>query len=111
MDIRNVAIELAHRTEKSNKNRFRYIVAQFSYSKDKKNILKNCVKLRKARFSISEDLSKETATIPKEKWQEAFVNREEREIPYLNDVAVICKQKFVHFFFQIRYIVLLSLII
>ena len=94
-------IELAHRTEKRNKIRFRPIIAQFSYRKDKKNILKNCIKLRKARFSISEDLPKETATIPKEKWQKAFVNRKEREIPYLNDVAVICKQKFVHFFFKL----------
>ena len=46
MDIENVVIERAHRTGKKNKNRSRPIVAQFSFYKDKMNILKNCKKLK-----------------------------------------------------------------
>ena len=41
MDIENVVIERAHRTGKKNKNRSRPIVAQFSFYKDKMNILRN----------------------------------------------------------------------
>ena len=68
MDIENVVIERAHRTGKKNKNRSRPIVAQFSFYKDKMNILKNCKKLKNTRFSIFEDFCRETAAIHKEKW-------------------------------------------
>ena len=50
MDIENVVIERAHRTGKKNKNRSRPIVAQFSFYKDKINILKNRKKLKNTRF-------------------------------------------------------------
>ena len=68
MDIENVAIERAHRTGKKKRNRSRPIVAQFSFYKDKMNIL-NCKKLKNTRFSIYEDFSRKTAAIRKEKWQ------------------------------------------
>ena len=84
MDIENVVIERAHRTGKKNKNRSRPIVAQFSFYKDKMNILKNCKKLKNTRFSIYEDFSRETAAIRKEKWQEFLANREKGMISYLN---------------------------
>ena len=80
MDIENVPIERAHRTGKKNKNRPRPIVAQFSFYKDKMNILKNCKKLKKTRFSIFEDFSRETAAIRKEKLQEVLANREKAMI-------------------------------
>ena len=41
VDIENVVIKRAHQTGKKNKNRFRPIVAQFSFYKDKMNILNN----------------------------------------------------------------------
>ena len=69
MDIENVIIERAHRTRKKNKNRWRPIVAQFPFYKDKMNILKNCKMLKNTRFSIFEDFCRETAVIRKEKWQ------------------------------------------
>ena len=59
MDIENVVIERAHRTGKENKNRSRSIVAQFSFYKDKMNILKNCKKSKNTRFSIFEDLERQ----------------------------------------------------
>ena len=93
MDIENVVIERAHRTGKKNKNRSRPIVAQFSFYKDKMNILKNCKKLKNTRFSIYEDFSRETAAIRKEKWQEVLANREKGMISYLNYRTVICKQR------------------
>ena len=93
MDIANVVIERAHRTGKKNKNRSQTIVAQFSFYKDKMNILKNCKKLKNTKFSIYEDFSREAAAIRKEKWQEAFANREKGMISYLNYRTVICKQR------------------
>ena len=77
MDIENIVIERA----------------QFSFYKDKMNILKNCKKLKNTRFSIFEDFSKETAAIRKEKWQEVLANRGKGMISYLNYRAVICKQR------------------
>ena len=93
MDIENVVIERAHRTGKKNKNRSRPIVAQFSFYKDKMNILKNCKKLKNTRFSIFEDFSRETAAIRKEKWQEFLANRGKGMMSYINYRTVICKQR------------------
>ena len=93
MDIEKVVIERAHRTGKKNKNRSWPIVAQFSFYKDKMNIVKNCRKLKNTRFSIFEDFSRETALIRKEKWQEVLANREKDMISYLNYHTVICKQR------------------
>ena len=50
MDIENVVIERAHRTGKKNKNKSRPIVAQFSFYKDRMNILKNCKKLKNTKY-------------------------------------------------------------
>ena len=47
MDIENVDIERSHQTGKKSKNKSRPIVAQFSFYKDKMNILKNCKKVEK----------------------------------------------------------------
>ena len=85
MDIEKVVIERAHRTGKKNKNRSQPIVTQFSFYKDKMNILKNCKKLKNTRFSIFEDFSRETAAIRKKKWQEVLANREKgmvSKLPY-----------------------------
>ena len=70
MDIENFVIERAYQTGKKNKNRLRPIVAQLSFYKDKINILKNFKKVKNTRFSFSDDFSKETAAICKEKRQE-----------------------------------------
>ena len=75
-------------------------VAQFSFYKDKMNILKNCKKLKNTRFSIFEDFSRETAAIRKEKWQEVLANREKGMISYLNYRTVICKQRVRQFVFS-----------
>ena len=93
MVIENVVIERAHRTGKKNKNRSRPIVAQFSFYKDKMNILKNCKKLTNTKFSIFENFSRKTAGIRKKKWQEVLANRETGMISYLHYRAVICKQR------------------
>ena len=93
MDIENVVIERAHRTEKTSKNRSWPIVAQFSFYKDKMNVLKNCKKFKNTRFSIFEGFSRETAAIRKEKWQEVLANREKGMISYLNYGTVICKER------------------
>ena len=93
MDIENVVIERAHQTTKKSKNRSQPIVAQFSFYKDKMNILKNCKKLKNTRFSIFEDFSRETAAIRKEKWQEVLANREKGMISYLNYRTFIWKQR------------------
>ena len=50
MHIENVVIERAHQTRKKNKNTSRPIVAQFSFYKDKMDILKNCKKLKKHKI-------------------------------------------------------------
>ena len=93
MDIENVVIERAHRTGKKNKNRSQPIVTQFSFYKDKMNILKNC----KTDF-FQTDFSREKAAIRKEKWQEVLANREKGTISYLNYHRVICKQRVRYFF-------------
>ena len=93
MDIENVVIERAHWTRKKIKNRLQPIVAQFSFYKDKMNILKNCKKLKNTRFSIFEDFSRETAAICEEKGQEVLANREKGMISYLNFRTAICKQR------------------
>ena len=93
MDIENVDTEQGHRTGKKNRNRSRPTVAQFSFYKNKINILKNCKKLKDTRFSIFEDFSRETAAIRKEKWQEVLANREKGMTSYLNYGTVICKHR------------------
>ena len=50
MHIENVVTERAHQTRKKNKNTSRPIVAQFSFYKDKMDILKNCKKLKKHKI-------------------------------------------------------------
>ena len=40
------------------------------------NILKNCKKLKNAKFSVFEEFSWETAAISKEKWQEPLASKE-----------------------------------
>ena len=70
MDIENFAIQRAYQTGKKNKNRLRPTVAQFLSYKDKINILKNFKKLKNTRFSIYDNVSKETVAICKEKRQE-----------------------------------------
>ena len=92
MDIEKVVIEQVHRTEKKNRNRLRPTVVQFSFYKDKVNILKNCKKLKNTRFFIFEDLPREIAAIRKGKSQEVLVNREKGVISYLNYRTVVCKQ-------------------
>ena len=65
MDTSNITIERKHRVgEKSNDNE-RAIVVQFSFYKDKINILKNCRKVKITKISIFEDFSQETMQILK----------------------------------------------
>ena len=117
MDIENVVIERAHWTRKKIKNRLQPIVAQFSFYKDKMNILKNSKKLKSTRFSIFEDFSRETAAICKEKGQEVLANREKRydimsKLPYCHlQTKSAIVSSFLFLLFLVRYIVILSLII
>ena len=109
--------EWVHWTGKKIKNRSRPIVAQFSFYKDKMNILKNSKKLKSTRFSIFEDFSRETAAICKEKGQEVLANREKRydiisKLPYCHlQTKSAIVSSFLFLLFLIRYIVILSLII
>ena len=91
VNIENVVIERARQTGKKNKNIPRPTDAQFSFYKDMMNILKNCKKLISTWFSIFKDVSRETAAISKEKWQEVLANREKRMISFLNYRTVICE--------------------
>ena len=87
--IENVATERPHGIRMKNNNRSRPLVAQFSFYKDKMNILRNYKKLKSTRFSIFKDFSRQTTAIRKEKWQEVLTNREKGTISYLNYRNVI----------------------
>ena len=91
--IENVATERPHGIGMKNNNRSRPLVAQFSFYKDKMNILRNCKKLKSTRFSIFEEFSRQTTAIRKEKWHEVLTNREKGTISYLNYRNVICTQR------------------
>ena len=67
MDTSNITIERAHRVGEKSNDKERSIVVQFSFYKDKINILKNCKKLKGTNISIFEDFSQETMQIGKEK--------------------------------------------
>ena len=53
MDRSNISIERAHRVGEKSKDKEKAIVVQFSCHKDKKNILRNCKKLRELKFPYS----------------------------------------------------------
>ena len=52
MDIEYFAMQKAYQTGKKNKNRLRPIVAQFSFYKDKINILKDFKKIEKHKIFL-----------------------------------------------------------
>ena len=60
-------MERAHRVGEKSNDTEREIVLQFSFYKDKINILRNCRKLRETKISIFEDFSQEAMQIRKEK--------------------------------------------
>ena len=60
-------MERAHRVGEKSNDTEREIVLQFSFYKDKINILRNCRKLRGTKISIFEDFSQEAMQIRKEK--------------------------------------------
>ena len=67
IDTRNISIERVYLVGEKSSNEERAIVVQFSFYKDKANILRNCKKLKETKISIFEDFSQETMQIHKEK--------------------------------------------
>ena len=77
MDTSNTSIERAHHIGEKLNEKERAIVVQFSFYKDKINILRNRKKLNGTKISIFEDFSQETIQICKEKWEEVLANRKQ----------------------------------
>ena len=92
MDTSNITIKRAHRVGEKSNDKERAIVVQFSFYKDKINILRNCKKLKGTKISIFEDFSQETMQIRKEKTKEVLANRKQGKISYLLHRSVICKE-------------------
>ena len=92
MDTRNIAILRAHRVGEKSNDKQRALIVQFSFHKDKINILRNYKKLKGTKISIFEDFSQETMQIRKEKWKEVLANRKQGKISYLQHRSVICKE-------------------
>ena len=92
MDTSNITIERAHRVGEKSNDKEGAIVVQFSFYKDKINILRNFKKLKGTKISIFEDFSQETMQIRKEKWKEVLANRKQGKISYLQYRSVICKE-------------------
>ena len=92
IDTSNITIERAHRVGEKSNDKERAIVVQFSFYKDKINILRTCKKSKGTKFSISEDFSQETMQIRKEKWKEVLANRKQGKISHLQYRSVICKE-------------------
>ena len=80
METSNTTKERVHRVEEESNNKERAIVVQFSFYKDKINILRNCKKLKGTIISIFEDFPQETMQIRKEKWKEVLANRKQGKI-------------------------------
>ena len=76
----DISIERTHRVGEKSSDKERAIVVQFSFYKDKINILRNCKKLKGTKNSIFEDFSQETMQICKEKWKEVLANRNQSKI-------------------------------
>ena len=62
-NISNITIERTHRVGEKSNDKERAIVVQFSFYKDKINILRNCKKLKGTKISIFEDFSQDTMQI------------------------------------------------
>ena len=67
MDTSNISIERPHRVGEKSNDKERAILVQFSFYKNKIDILRNCKKLKGTKISIFEDLSKEAMQIRKKK--------------------------------------------
>ena len=91
METSNITIERAHRVGENSNDKERAKVVQFSFYKDKINILRNW-KFKGTKISIFDDFSQETMQIRKEKWKEVLTNRKQGKISYLQYRSVICKE-------------------
>ena len=67
METSNISTERAVRVGKKLNNKERKIVVQFSFYKEKLNVLRNCKKLKGTNNSIVKDFSKKAMQIYKEK--------------------------------------------
>ena len=65
MDTINISTERAHRVGEKLNDKERTKVVQFSFYKDKMNILRNCKKLKGTKIPIFEDFPQETMHIRK----------------------------------------------
>ena len=83
MNTSNITIERAHCVGENSNDKERAIVVQFSFYKEKINILRNYKKLKGTKISIFEDFSQEAMQIRKEKWKEVLANRKQGKILYL----------------------------
>ena len=68
------------------------MLVQFSFYKDKENIIRNCKKLKGTKISIFEDFSREAMQIRKEKWKEVLPNRKQGRISYIQYRSVTGKE-------------------
>ena len=75
METSNISTERAGRVGEKSNNKERKIVVQFSFYKEKLNILRNCKKLKGTNNSIVKDFSKKAMQIYKEKQKEVLTNR------------------------------------
>ena len=91
-DTSNITIERAHRVGENSNDKERAIVVQFSFYKDKINILRTCKKLKRTNISIFEGFSQKTRQIRKEKWKEVIANRKQGNVSHLQFRSVICKE-------------------
>ena len=96
MGINDISIGRAHRVGQKSNDRELAIVAQFSFYKDKIDILRNCKKVKGTKISIFEDFSQETMQIPKGKWKKVVSNRKQGKILYLQYRNVIYKEGVSH---------------
>ena len=67
METSNISTERAGRVGEKSNNKERKIIVQFSFYKEKLNVLRNCKKLKRTNNSIVKNFSKKAMQICKEK--------------------------------------------
>ena len=93
MDTSNTCIERVHRVGEKSDDKERAIVFQFSFYRDKTNILRNFKKVKETKISIFEYFSQKTMQIRKEKWKVVPASRKKGKISYFQYRSVICKER------------------
>ena len=82
------------KTKNSKKTQSRTIICRLLNFKDKKNLLKNCRKLKGSNIFVNEDFSQEVLEHRRKLWKEVKRLREEEDkIAYLNYGSVVVRSK------------------